>query len=105
MTSTLSTLHNFIDGESLASDGESEPILNPATGEEMALAAKSTPADIARAVPAARAAFESYSRTTPGERARLLLKLADLVEEHGEEIARLEALNAGKPIGAVSNEE
>jgi len=105
MTSTLSTLHNFIDGESLASDGDTEAILNPATGEEMALAANSTPADIDRAVSAARAAFETYSRTTPGERALLLLKLADLVEEHGEELARLEALNAGKPLGAVSSDE
>ena len=105
MTSTLSTLRNFIDGESLASDGETEPILNPATGEEMALAANSTPADVDRAVVAARSAFETYSRSTPAERAQVLLRLADLVEEHGEELARLEALNAGKPIGAVSNDE
>jgi betaine-aldehyde dehydrogenase len=105
MTSTLSTLRNFIDGESLASDGETEPILNPATGEEMALAANSTPADVDRAVAAARSAFETYSRSTPAERAQVLLRLADLVEEHGEELARLEALNAGKPIGAVTNDE
>jgi betaine-aldehyde dehydrogenase len=105
MTSTLSTLRNFIDGESLASDGETEAVLNPATGEEMALAANSTPEDVDRAVAAARAAFESYSRTTPAERAQLLLALADLVEEHAEEIARLEALNAGKPIEAVTNDE
>ncbi len=105
MTSTLSTLRNFIDGESLASDGEAEAILNPATGEEMARAANSTPADVDRAVAAARAAFETFSRTTPAERAGLLLALAELVEEHGEELARLEALNAGKPIGAVSNDE
>jgi betaine-aldehyde dehydrogenase len=105
MTSTLSTLRNFIDGESLASEGETEAIFNPATGEEMALAANSTAQDVDRAVAAARAAFESYSRTTPAERAQLLLSLADLVEEHGEEIARLEALNAGKPLAAVSNDE
>jgi len=105
MTSTLSTLPNFIDGESLASDGETEPILNPASGEEMALAANSTPADVDRAVRAARAAFETYSRSTPAERSQLLLKLADLVEEHGEELARLEALNAGKPIAAVQSDE
>ena len=105
MTSTLSTLRNFIDGESLASDGETEPILNPATGEEMALAANSTPADVDRAVAAARSAFETYSRSTPAERAQVLLKLADLIEEHGEELARLEALNAGKPIAAVSSDE
>jgi betaine-aldehyde dehydrogenase len=105
MTSTLSTLNNFIDGESLASEGETEAILNPATGEEMALAANSTAQDVDRAVAAARAAFETYSRTTPAERAQLLLALADLVEEHGEELARLEALNAGKPLAAVSSDE
>jgi betaine-aldehyde dehydrogenase len=105
MTSTLSTLRNFIDGESLASDGETEPILNPATGEEIALAANSTPEDVDRAVTAARAAFETYSRSTPAERSQLLLKLADLVEEHGEELARLEALNAGKPIANVQSDE
>jgi betaine-aldehyde dehydrogenase len=101
----VSTLRNFIDGESLASDGDTEPVLNPATGEEMALAANSTPADVDRAVAAARAAFETYSRSTPAERSRLLLKLADLVEEHGDELARLEALNAGKPIAAVQSDE
>jgi betaine-aldehyde dehydrogenase len=105
MTSTLSTLRNFIDGESLASDGDTEPVLNPATGEEMARAANSTPADVDRAVAAARAAFEAYSRTTPAERSRLLLRLADLVEEHGDELARLEALNAGKPLAAVQSDE
>ncbi|HEX4562927.1 MAG TPA: gamma-aminobutyraldehyde dehydrogenase [Solirubrobacteraceae bacterium] len=105
MTSTLGTLRNFIDGESLASDGETEPILNPATGEEIARAANSTPEDVDRAVTAARAAFETYSRSTPAERAQLLLKLADVVEEHGEELARLEALNAGKPIASVESDE
>jgi betaine-aldehyde dehydrogenase len=105
MTSTLSTLRNFIDGESLASDGETEPILNPATGEEIARAANSTPEDVDRAVRAARAAFESYSRSTPAELSQLLLGLADLVEEHGEELARLEALNAGKPLAAVQSDE
>jgi betaine-aldehyde dehydrogenase len=105
MTSTLSTLRNFIDGESLASDGETEPVFNPATGEEMALAANSTPEDVEEAVKAARVAFERYSRSTPAERSQLLLKLADLVEEHGDELARLEALNAGKPLANVQSDE
>ena len=54
---------------------------------------------------AARRAFDGWSATTPAQRAQALLAIADLIEEHGEEIARLEALNAGKPIEAVTNDE
>ena len=54
---------------------------------------------------AARAAFAGWSTTTPAQRAPALLALADLIEDHAEEIARLEALNAGKPIAAVTNDE
>jgi betaine-aldehyde dehydrogenase len=105
MATTLGTLSNFIAGERAPSDGDTEAILNPATGEELARAHNSTPADVDRAVRAARAAFESWSQTTPAQRAAALLALADTVEEHGEEIARLEALNAGKPLAAVTNDE
>ena len=106
MATTAETLSNFIDGERLASDGDSEPVLNPATGEELARAPKSTPEDVDRAVRAARQAFEGgWSQTTPAQRGQALLAIADVLEEHGDEIARLEALNAGKPIEAVKNDE
>jgi betaine-aldehyde dehydrogenase len=105
MASTTDTLSNFIDGERTAFDGETEPILNPATGEVLAQAPVSSPQDVDRAVRAARGAFEGWSTTTPAQRAQALLALADLIEEHGEEIARLEALNAGKPIENVINDE
>jgi betaine-aldehyde dehydrogenase len=105
MASTTDILSNFIDGERASFDGETEPVLNPATGEELARAPITSPEEVDRAVRAARAAFEGWSNTTPGERARALLAMADLIEEHGEEIARLEALNAGKPIEAVTNDE
>ncbi len=105
MASTVEALSNFIDGERAASEGETEPVLNPATGEELARAPKSTADDVDRAVQAARRAFDGWSRTTPAQRAQTLLAMADLVEEHGAEIARLEALNAGKPIEAVTNDE
>ncbi|HYB22185.1 MAG TPA: gamma-aminobutyraldehyde dehydrogenase [Solirubrobacteraceae bacterium] len=104
-SAAVKTLSNFIDGESVAGAGESEAVLNPATGEEMATAAVSTPEDVDRAVQAARRAFASWSTTTPAQRAQALLAIADLVEEHGAEIAQLEALNAGKPIDAVTNDE
>ena len=54
---------------------------------------------------AARRAFDGWSATTPAQRAQALLAMADLIEEHAEEIARMEALNAGKPIAAVSSDE
>jgi betaine-aldehyde dehydrogenase len=105
MATTTGTLQNFIDGEPVASQGESEAVLNPATGEELARAPISSAEDVDRAVGAARRAFASWSQTTPAQRAQALLALADLVEEHGAEIARLEALNAGKPIENVVNDE
>ena len=80
-------------------------MLNPATGEELARAPISSAEEVDRAVRAARRAFDGWSSTTPAQRAQALLALADLVEEHGEELARMEALNAGKPIEAVRNDE
>ena len=105
MASTLETLSNFIDGERVAGTGEGEPVLNPATGEQLATAPVSTAEDVDRAVQAARRAFGGWSSTTPAQRSQALLAIADVIEEHGEEIARLEALNAGKPIEAVSADE
>src|SRR5271156_4784308 len=104
-TQQLGVLGNLIDGEEVASEGETEAIFNPATGEEMARAPVSTPGEVELAVMAARRAFEGWSGTTPAQRAQALLALADLIEEHGDEIARMEALNAGKPIEAVANDE
>src|SRR5438132_5550438 len=105
MATQVSALRNFIDGQLVDSDGESEAILNPATGEERAQAASSTPQDVQEAVAAARRAFASWSQTTPAERAQALLAMAERVEENGEELARLEALNAGKPLAAVASDE
>ena len=98
-------LSNVIDGEPVASRAETEPIVNPATGEQIATAPSSTAEDVDRAVKAARRAFAGWSRTTPRRRSEALLALAALVEEHGEQIARIEALDAGKPIAAVSGDE
>ena len=95
-------LDNFIDGEPVSSEGgESEPILNPSTTEELARAPRSTVKDVDRAVAAARRAFAPWSATTPAQRAQALLALADLIERHGDELARIEALNAGKPIEEI----
>jgi betaine-aldehyde dehydrogenase len=99
-------LENFIDGAFRAPlDGASEPVLNPATGEEIAQAPLSGAADIDLAVAAARRAFDGWSQTTPAERATALLAIADAIEEHGEELAREEAINAGKPYASVLADE
>ncbi len=102
----MRTLSNFIDGDFRpALDGATEAVLNPATGEEIAQAPLSTAADIDAAVAAAKRAFETWSQTTPAARADALLALAAKVEEHGEELAREEAINAGKPIAGVLSDE
>jgi betaine-aldehyde dehydrogenase len=106
MATAISTLQNFIDGEFVdPADGQTEPVLNPATGEVIAQAPLSTSADVDRAVSAAKAAYDEWSVTTPGERAAALLKLADTIEEHADELAELESDNAGKPINAFRDDE
>jgi aminobutyraldehyde dehydrogenase len=95
----------FVGGEPVAAaGGETEPVINPATGEEIAEVPKASVADVDRAVDAAEGAFEAWASMTPGERALPLLRLADRLEEHAEEFARLEALNVGKPIKDARDE-
>jgi betaine-aldehyde dehydrogenase len=106
MATVTRTLRNFVDGQHVdAVEGRSEPILNPATGEQIATAPLSDAADVDRAVQAARRAFDGWANATPGERSTALLKLADAIETHGDELAELEALDAGKPIEAVKADE
>jgi betaine-aldehyde dehydrogenase len=99
------TLQNLIDGEHVPPSGETESILNPATGEVLAYAPLSSAQDVDRAVRAARGAFGEWQGATPAVRATALLGLADAIESHAGEIAELEALNAGKPIEAVRRDE
>src|SRR6185295_14057545 len=100
------TFNNFIGGESApAAGGRTTDVLNPADGKPFAQAPDSTAEDVDRAVKAARTAFDGWANTTPGERSLALLRLADALEEHGDEIAELEARNAGKPLQAVKDDE
>ena len=72
---------------------------NPATGETLAVVSEAGREDIHKAVVAARMAFDGpWSRMSTAERSRLMYKLADLMEEHKEELAQLETLDNGKPI-------
>ena len=90
----------FIDGKFVAAaSGETFDVIDPATGQVFAHAAAGDRADIDMAVQAARRALDgAWSKTTPSQRARLLLRLADLIEQNGEEIALLESLDNGMPI-------
>ncbi len=95
----------FINGEFVASaSGETEAILNPATEETLGQVPVGGAEDVDRAVRAASFAFEGWAATPPGERARALLKLADRLEEHAEELAQLESKNVGKPISLARGE-
>src|SRR5271168_1350742 len=105
MATQVDVLANFIDGERARATGDTEAILNPATGEELARAPVSSAEEVDGAVMAARRAFDGWSQATPAQRSQALLELASSLEEHGEEIARLEALNAGKPLAAVESDE
>jgi betaine-aldehyde dehydrogenase len=80
-------------------------VLNPATAEAIAEAPLSTAEDVDRAVQAAKRAFDGWADATPGERSLALLKLADAVEEHVDELADLEAANAGKPRQSFVEDE
>src|SRR6516225_12178578 len=90
----------LIDGKWVdAASGKRFETRNPATGEELARVAEGDREDIDRAVAAARRAFEGpWSKTKPYERQMLLLRLADLVEQHMEELALLDTLDMGAPL-------
>ena len=83
-----------------ASGGETMPVLNPASGEQIATSYAGNREDVDKAVKAARNAFErqDWRRMMPTERTRLMWKLADLIDDNAEELAQMEVLNQGKPI-------
>jgi 1-pyrroline dehydrogenase len=88
----------FVDGAFVdALSGETMEVLNPATGEVIAEVPKASADDVDRAVAAAEKAWDTWRSKTPKDRMELLLKLADVIDENAEELARLESLNVGKP--------
>ena len=102
----MKTLQNFIDGKSQPSlSGKSAPVINPATGQEYATAPVSNSADVDMAMAAAAKAFEGWRDSTPSERKRALLKIADAIESRAEEIIAVESENTGKPIALTASEE
>jgi aminomuconate-semialdehyde/2-hydroxymuconate-6-semialdehyde dehydrogenase len=98
-TGEAPVLHNFIGGRFVPPhSGAYIDDLNPATEEVIAAIPDSDSQDIDDAVAAAKDAFPAWSRTPAVERSRLLLKLADLIEQNMEELARLESIDNGKTL-------
>ena len=94
-------LRLLIDGQWVGcASGATMDVINPSTGEVLAQEALGGAAEIDQAVQAARRALEAgpWARMRPAERTRLLLRLADALEQHGDELALLETLNTGKPL-------
>jgi 1-pyrroline dehydrogenase len=105
MSVTTGTYRNFVGGEWVdAVDGATMEVLNPATGETIAEVPRGTQADVDRAVEAAKKALPDWLDKTPKDRMELLLKLADLLDENADELARLESLNVGKPMSIARDE-
>ena len=89
----------YIDGKWVdASDGGTLDVYSPANGEQLSTIADATKDDVGRGVDAAWKAFETGSKTSKAERAIILNKVADLIEENAERFALLESLDNGKPI-------
>ena len=105
MSVAVSQHKNFVGGEWVDSTGgETMEVLNPSTSEVIAEVARSTAEDANHAVEAAKNALPEWLETTPGERAELLFKLADLIEDNAEELAALESKNVGKPLSYARDE-
>jgi betaine-aldehyde dehydrogenase/aminobutyraldehyde dehydrogenase len=105
VSTTVSKHQNFIGGEWVdAAGGETMEVVNPATGEAIAEVPRATAEDVDRAVQAAKKALPEWLETTPGERAGMLLKLADAIDEHADELAELESRNVGKPVSYAKDE-
>ena len=105
MSTTVTSYKNFVGGEWVeAVEGETMEVLNPATGEVIAEVPRGGEADVERAVEAARKALPDWLEKTPKDRMELLLRLADVIEANGEELARLESQNVGKPMWIARDE-
>ncbi len=103
--SVATSCKNFVGGEWVdAVEGGVQEVINPATGETIAEVPRGSQADVDRAVEAAKNAMVEWRETTPGERAGMLLALADALEENAEELESAESINVGKPHSVVVEE-
>jgi len=107
MSTTLRRHEMFIGGKWTPSSGSDvQEIINPATGKVIAHVPKGAQQDVDHAVAAARKAYdEVWFDSTPRDRSERLLKLAQAIEDHGDELARMESDNVGKPLAPTRSEE
>jgi betaine-aldehyde dehydrogenase len=99
-------INNFIHGKKVAAaDGQTLDIVDPSTGETYTTAPLSREADVDAAFQDSARAFESWRDTTPSERQRALLRIADAFEERAEELVDIESQNTGKPKQLTMEEE
>jgi 1-pyrroline dehydrogenase len=102
---TVTSRKIFVGGKwTDAAEGGTMEVLNPATGETIAEVPACTAADVDAAVEAAGEALPEWLDSTPAERAELLLKLADVIDENAEELAEIESRNVGKPLSYARDE-
>jgi betaine-aldehyde dehydrogenase len=100
------TLRNFVGGSwTEPADGRTTELVDPATGDVFAQAPLSGPGDVDAAMTAAAAAFETWRDTTPADRQRALLRIADAIEARGKELVDAECQNTGKPVQLTLDEE
>jgi betaine-aldehyde dehydrogenase/aminobutyraldehyde dehydrogenase len=105
MAVTVAQHKNLVGGRWVdAIDGETMDVLNPSTGEVIAQVPQCSEADVERVVDAARKAWDEWRDKTPKDRMELLLKLADVMEEHADELWQLESANVGKPASIARDE-
>jgi aminobutyraldehyde dehydrogenase len=97
--------HMLIGGRLIAGTGEALPVLNAATGTQIAAVPEASVAQVNAAVQAAEAAFGGWAGTVPKERAAALLRIADHLEQQADSYATLESENTGKPLAAVRADE
>jgi 1-pyrroline dehydrogenase len=104
--STTTTQYKILIGGELAdaASGETMEVIAPATGETIAEVPRCGAEDVDRAVESARKALPEWLEKTPKERSELLHRLADVMDEHAEELAQLESVNVGKPVMASRDE-
>lgn len=102
---SLMQTNMLINGKLVAGEGPAWTVLDPAKGTALAQINEATEAQVDSAVRAADKAFDGWSQTTPKERSTALLAIADVIEQHGAALARLESDNCGKPYAAALNDE
>jgi betaine-aldehyde dehydrogenase len=102
----MKKLQNFVNGKLVdSSSGETTSLINPSTGKEFATAPNSNAADVDKALKAASDAFVEWRDSTPSERQRALLKIAESIEARADEFVKAESENCGKPEGLTASEE